>query len=182
MQGVVPALSDLPVEISFTPKFELKYNYNLQCNIKRKARPLILNVKGEGYKIHHTVSADEPRVEVQAGQPFNFDFGEFFINEKKTKRVVLTNNGEFNFDFVWKRQVNKYIKITPETGTVQKGNEVVIEIDYAPISEHEMRNFKMNLTIVSGPKYEFTFNGRARKPGVRLNSHVFDFGACFVTA
>ena len=29
------------------------------------------------------------------------------------------NNGEFNFDFVWKRQVNKnYIKITPETGTV----------------------------------------------------------------
>ena len=182
MQGVVPALSDLPVEITFTPKFELKYNYNLQCNIKRKARPLILNVKGEGYKIHHSVFADEPRVEVQSGQPFNFDFGEFFINEKKTKQVILTNNGEFNFDFVWKRQVNKYIKITPETGTVQKGNEVKIEIDYAPISEHEMRNFKMNLTIVSGPKYEFMLTGRARKPGVKLNSHVFDFGSCFVTA
>lgn len=182
MQGVVPALSDLPVEIAFTPKFELKYNYNLQCNIKRKARPLILNVKGEGYKIHHTVYADEPRVEVQAGQPFNFDFGEFFINEKKTKTVVLTNNGEFNFDFVWKRQVNKYIKVTPETGTVQKGSEVTIAIDYAPISEHEMRNFKMMLTIVSGPKYDFHLSGKARKPGVKLNSHVFDFGSCFVTA
>jgi len=118
MQGVVPALSDLPIEIAFTPKFELKYNYNLCCNIKRKARPLILNVKGEGYKIHHSVQADEPRVDVVAGTPFNFDFGEFFINEKKTKQVILTNNGEFNFDFVWKRQVNKYIKITPETGTV----------------------------------------------------------------
>ena len=55
MQGVVPADSELPIEITFTPKFELKYNYNLCCNIKRKARPLILNVKGEGYKIHHTV-------------------------------------------------------------------------------------------------------------------------------
>jgi hydrocephalus-inducing protein len=52
MQGVVPALSDLPVEITFMPKYELTYNYNLQCRIKRKARPLILNVKGEGYKIH----------------------------------------------------------------------------------------------------------------------------------
>ena len=127
MQGVVPADSELPIEIAFTPKFELKYNYNLCCNIKRKARPLILNVKGEGYKIHHSVQADQPRVDVQAGQPFNFDFGEFFINEKKTKQVVLTNNGEFNFDFVWKRQVNKYIKITPETGTVQKGNEMTMQ-------------------------------------------------------
>ena len=61
MQGVVPALSELPLEITFMPKFELKYNYNLCCNIKRKARPLILNVKGEGYKIHHSVFADEPR-------------------------------------------------------------------------------------------------------------------------
>ena len=38
--------------------------------------------------------ADESRVEVQSGQPFNFNFGEFFINEKKTKQVILTNNGE----------------------------------------------------------------------------------------
>jgi len=182
MQGVVPALSDFPVEITFMPKFELTYNYNLQCKVKRKARPLILNVKGEGYKIHHTVMANNPRQEVKAGEPFNFDFGEFFINEKKTKKVVLLNNGEFNFDFVWKRQVNKYIKITPETGTVQKGTEMNIDIDYAPISEHEMKNFKLMLTIVSGPKYDFQLTGVARKPGIKLNSHVFDFGQCFVTA
>lgn len=46
---------------------------------------------------------------MQAGEPHKFDFGDFFINEKKTKKVVVTNSGEFNFDFVWKRQVNKYI-------------------------------------------------------------------------
>jgi len=79
--------------------------------------------------------------------------------------------------------VNKnYIKITPETGTVQKGSELTIDIDYAPISEHEMRNFKAMLTIVSGPKYDFHLTGKARKPGVKLNSHTFDFGQCFVTA
>jgi hydrocephalus-inducing protein len=29
MSGLVPAYSDLPVEIQFNPKFELTYNYNL---------------------------------------------------------------------------------------------------------------------------------------------------------
>lgn len=49
MSGTVPALGELPIEISFVPKYELTYNYNLVCNLKRKARPLVLNVKGEGY-------------------------------------------------------------------------------------------------------------------------------------
>jgi len=103
VSGVVPAQSQVPVEVLFQPKYELNYNYNLICNVKRKARPLVLNVKGEGYKIHHTVLAGSSRVEMQAGEPHQFDFGEFFINERKTKAVVLCNSGEFNFDFVWKR-------------------------------------------------------------------------------
>lgn len=103
VSGVVPAQSQVPVEVLFQPKYELNYNYNLICNVKRKARPLVLNVKGEGYKIHHTVLAGSSRIEMQAGEPHQFDFGEFFINERKTKTVVLCNSGEFNFDFVWKR-------------------------------------------------------------------------------
>jgi len=35
--------------------------------------------------------------------------------------VSITNEGEFNFDYMWKWKVNKYISITPETGTVKKG-------------------------------------------------------------
>ena len=136
MSGVVPAQSQIPIEILFQPKHELNYNYNLLCNVKRKARPLVLNVKGEGYKIHHSVFADINRVNVQSSEPFKFDLGDFFINEKKTKTVVLTNNGAFNFDFVWKRQANKYITITPETGTVQQGSEIVFEITYLPLAEH----------------------------------------------
>lgn len=59
------------------------------CNVKRKARPLVLNVKGEGYKIHHSVFADINRVNVQSNEPYKFDFGDFFINEKKSKTVYL---------------------------------------------------------------------------------------------
>jgi hydrocephalus-inducing protein len=119
--GTVPAGSEIPVEVLFQPKYELNYNYNLICNIKRKARPLVLNVKGEGYKIHHSVLAGSLAVEMQAGEPHKFEFGEFFINERKTKKVVLVNKGEFNFDFVWRRQVNPYLTITPDTGSVTKG-------------------------------------------------------------
>lgn len=69
MSGVVPAGSQVPVEVLFQPKYELQYNYNLICNVKRKARPLVLNVKGEGYKIHHSVFAGSLRAEMQPGEP-----------------------------------------------------------------------------------------------------------------
>ena len=180
MTGVVPPGSQIPIEIIFQPKFELTYNYNLICNVKRKARPLVLNVKGEGYKIHHSVFADVNRAPVTATEPYKFDYGDFFINEKKSKLVTLTNNGEFNFDFVWKRQVNKYITITPETGTVQKGSEATFEITYLPLAEHQLKNYKVSLNIVSGPRYDFMLNGNARKPGVKLSFQTYDFGPCFV--
>ena len=67
--------------------------------------------------------ADINRVNVNPADSYKFDYQDFFINEKKSKTVYLQNNGEFNFDFVWKRAVNKYITITPETGTVPKGSE-----------------------------------------------------------
>lgn len=51
--------------------------------------------------------------------------------------------------------MNKYVTITPETGTVKTGNEVKVEIIYLPIAEHEMKNYKSTLSIVSGPRYEF---------------------------
>lgn len=159
----------------------MNYNYNLICNIKRKARPLVLNVKGEGYKIHHSVLAGSTRVEMQPGEPHKFEFGEFFINERKTKKVVLVNKGEFNFDFVWRRQVNPYLTITPETGSVTKGAEVEFEITYLPINEHALKNFKMQLQIISGPKYDFVLVGKARKPGIKLSQTVVDFGPCFVS-
>jgi len=188
MSGVVPPQGELPLEVTFSPKFELTYNYNLVCNVKRKARPLTLNIKGEGYKIHHKVFAGEPqRVEVSSlaqiekAQPFPLDFGEFFINERKVRKITLQNNGEFSFHFAWKAKFQSSISIVPDSGTVEQGTEKEIEIVYNPPNEHTLKNHKCTLNIVSGPKYEFNLNGVARKPGVKCNATVFDFGQCFVT-
>lgn len=43
-----------------------------------------------------------------------------------------------------------------------------------------MKNYKLSLNIVSGPKYDFLLNGNARKPGMKLNFTQYDFGPCFV--
>lgn len=46
--------------------------------------------------------------------------------------------------------------------------------------ENELKTYKATLSVLSGPKYDFVLSGSVRKPGVRLNSHTFDFGQCFV--
>jgi hypothetical protein len=70
---------------------------------------------------------------------------------------------------LWKRAVNKFVTITPETGTVQKGSTVKISMTYSPTDVNELKNYKATLTVLSGPKYDFNLTGSARKPGVKLN-------------
>ena len=53
--GTIKPLGDIPIEIEFEPHVELSYNYNLLCSVKRKSRPISLNVKGIGYILHHGV-------------------------------------------------------------------------------------------------------------------------------
>jgi len=55
MSGIVRPLSDQPIEIQFAPRVEREYNYNLVCHVKRRSRPITLNVKGIGYVLHHSV-------------------------------------------------------------------------------------------------------------------------------
>mmetsp|Transcript_8825 Transcript_8825/g.8185 ORF Transcript_8825/g.8185 Transcript_8825/m.8185 type:complete len:101 (+) Transcript_8825:8684-8986(+) len=51
---------------------------------------------------------------------------------------------------------------------------------YLPLVEHSLKNYKVSLNIISGPKYEFVLMGVARKPGVKLSFNQQDFGPCFV--
>ena len=180
MTGVVEPAQVVPIEVSFRPKFEREYNYNLICNVKRKARPLVLNVKGVGYTIHHEVFVENQKYPILSKESHTLDFGDFFINEKKSKTVTICNLGDFNFDFVWKRAASRYVTITPETGTVKKGTKVEFEIMYLPVAEHKLKSYKSTLMVISGPSYDFVFTGSARKPGIQLNFSKFDFGECFV--
>ena len=176
LSGTVPPQSQIPIEVLFKPKYETHYNYNLICNIKNKARQLVLNVKGIGYSIHYNVMADKALIPVLPNESHNFEFGDFFVNEKKTKSIVIENKGDFNFDYQFKRQSNKYVMIEPEAATVKKGDSVAVDILYLPKNSHKLKNYKCVLKIASGPKFNFLLNGTARKPGINLSFHQYDFG------
>jgi hypothetical protein len=43
------------------PKLEKTYNYNAVCTVKKKASRLALNIKGEGFDTHSTVTMEDER-------------------------------------------------------------------------------------------------------------------------
>lgn len=52
ISGTVRANSEQVVDILFQPKEEKSFNFNILCHMKRKARPIQLNIKGIGYQMH----------------------------------------------------------------------------------------------------------------------------------
>jgi len=55
MQGVIPAQGDAKVEVIFAPKVSQEFNYNINCEVMRRNRPICINVKGIGYVLSHSV-------------------------------------------------------------------------------------------------------------------------------
>ena len=184
VSGVVKENSEIPIEITFIPKIERDFNYNLLCNIKRKSRPISLNVKGTGYILHHQVFYENSTVPLNPADPKEIvEFGDIFINEKKTRKMTIENNGDFNFDFSLKKTSQmSFITINPEIGTVKKRDKREIEIMFSPIAEYKFKQKQniLTLTIVSGPTYVLEIRGNARKPGVELSFFEYNFGPCFV--
>lgn len=106
MSGTIRPQSEILVEITFSPKTEISYNFNLLCNVKRKSRPISLNVKGIGYILHHTVGvqpASQTPLDCEAVTPHLLDLGSIHVNERRSKVIEIQNSGEFNFDFAIKK-------------------------------------------------------------------------------
>ena len=181
MNGVIPPQGTLKLEVTFKPRTDTKYNFNIVINVKRKARPLVLNVKGVGYIISHSVQYENSHSALMTDETCNVNFGSLFINETQRRTVQIVNSGKFNFDYSWKKsnKVN-YVSISQEQGTVKSGETVSIELKYVPLSEHNLKASKVHLNIVSGPKYTFSLQGSSRKPGVNFSFNEKDFGPCFV--
>jgi len=182
MSGVISPDSEIPIEVTFQPKFERFYNYNLMLNIKQKTRYVNLNVKGHGYNLHHSVALSSSPEPLNHHVDHYLDFGNIFINEKKTKTITVYNSGDFNFDLVVKKSQFSFVTISPENATVLKNEKVNIEVTFAPINEHKLnpKSHHFNLQIVSGPTYHFRLAGSARKPNVEFSFVEYDFGYCYV--
>lgn len=120
----------LEVKVSFKPTFENSYNFNISCLIQNKKDPLLINIKGIGYKINHQVL-----LEGQSVQQFfknEINFGQIYSLEKKAKRISIVNEGNFNFEFILKYKKHPSILIKQEQGTTKVKETVNLEIEFAP--------------------------------------------------
>eukprot|EP00743_Colponemidia_sp_Colp-15_P000860 GILK01000949.1.p1 GENE.GILK01000949.1~~GILK01000949.1.p1 ORF type:complete len:1078 (+),score=227.51 GILK01000949.1:666-3899(+) len=181
--GVVGPETKFPIEITFRPTSEKGVNLNLVCQIKRKVRPLILNIKGEGYDVHHSVyleESDGKPLELSPTGLHELDYELVHVNERSMKQIVIVNSGNFNFDFTWKRAPNRMLMITPEQGTVKRGDKLVCQVGYLPLTEHQLDNYRATLQIVAGQSFHFVFKGRARKPAIDFSFTSYDFGHSFI--
>jgi hypothetical protein len=98
ISGPIAPNSQVPIQLTFLPKIETNFNYNLLCNVTSKKEALALNIKGIGYKLHHEVIYNKRVISPH----FNhlLDFGNLFVNEDKKISLQLYNGGDFNFDFI----------------------------------------------------------------------------------
>ncbi|KAI9343132.1 hypothetical protein BDR26DRAFT_917651 [Obelidium mucronatum] len=185
--GTIGGHSEVPIEIIFTPSAEKIFNFNLQCNIKKKPTPVSINVKGEGYEIHETLQGeltDGSVFELASGPTSenSIDFGQVQINEKRLKRVTINNSGKFNLDFSWRilSKIAGVLNIEPEIGTVPKGERVTCEITFMPTSNITLKNVKALCQIVNGRTYPLNILGTGCKPLLKFSSTSHDFGTQFL--
>lgn len=181
LSGVIKPEAEVPIEILFAPKSEIAYNYNLSCNVQRKSRPINLNVKGIGYILHHSVALEDSHA-LSSQEVGIVNFEDIYVREKRSKRITITNDGDFNFDFSLKKSSHaNMINIKPENGTVRKHEKVEVEIVFAPTQEVRFKGkgSRLTLQIVSGPVYHFDIKGSARKPNVELSFYEYNFGPQF---
>ena len=179
--GTLQPKSSTNIEVTFMPRVEKEFNYNLSLKVKQRLKPLTLNVKGVGYTIIHGVYLDnKPDMKLVRKQEHLIDFGEFFINDKRERSIRLENNGSFNFHYLFKKNGADYLKITPDSGTVTKGSKENITLTLLPLNKINLQNHKIFMNIVSGPTYTFLINAKARTPQIIFSSIKCNFGPCYV--
>ncbi|KAI8854495.1 hypothetical protein BC829DRAFT_439199 [Chytridium lagenaria] len=174
---------DMPFAFSFS-----ETSSELGTNGIPKPTPVTMNVKGEGYEIHESIQgemADGTVFElISTGQNGEniLDFGQVQINERRLKRVTILNSGKFNFDFSWKllTKMASMLAITPEIGSVGKGERVVCEVSFHPTSNVTLKNAKALCQIVNGRSYPISILGSGCKPLVKFSSTNHDFGTTFI--
>ena len=178
LTGTVAPGASVPIKLNFGPKVETDYNYNLICNIKGKKEPLTLNIKGIGYKLHHSLTYMGKTLAPQIKQPIAF--GQVFVNESRSTSIEIANNGEYNFDFLVNKKMTGALLIHPENGTIKKGEKLTLDVQFQPLKPVKLHNI-FEVEIVAGPVYRFDVTGMAMHPQIELRPATINFDSVLVT-
>jgi hydrocephalus-inducing protein len=181
-EGTVPPEGEQTITVEFTPRLEKNYNYNAVCLVKKKATRLALNIKGEGFDNHVSITMDDERgsVQVLPGGATPVDFGEVHLNELRQKTITVTNKGKYPIEYDWQTAKNRMLTIKPPRGIVQKGDKQDVKLVFHPMAEAQMLDHPVELRIINGPRYTFNLSARGRRPQLNFSFQRMDFGPCFL--
>jgi len=198
MSGVIGPDSSIDLHVTFKPLQERAFNFNVVCNVKRKKEPIVLNVKGSGYKIHAALTVEEPagRRSIYPGSPEPLDFGVLQVHEQRTVNLYLGNQSKKNFNFrIQVQQGNRkprplpdfdkppYLAISMGIGDVRAHEEVMLELTYAPRDVHTLEGSTLQIVIPAGPvetMFQIALGGGAKRSRVDFSFLTYDFGPCFI--
>uniref|UniRef100_A0A2K6GI20 HYDIN axonemal central pair apparatus protein n=1 Tax=Propithecus coquereli TaxID=379532 RepID=A0A2K6GI20_PROCO len=187
MEGWIPPLSRIPIDIFFTPKQEGDVNFNLICNVKKKVQPLTLNVKAEGYSMNVEIKCKDRTGSVTLLTPNQtniINFYEVGLNECVQCEFNFINTGKFNFSFHAELSGSKtllqYLEFSPIDSTVDVGQSVQATLSFQPLKKCVLKDLELGIKISHGPTYMCSISGCAVSPAVHFSFTSYNFGTCFI--
>jgi len=198
--GVIGPDTTMDIEVAFKPMEERAFNFNLICNVKRKKEPIVLNVKGIGYKIHASLTVEElgsGRRTMNSGVLELLDFGVLQVQERRSFTLYLRNDSKRNFNFrvfmqtgpgrrqkaVTESKKPPYLDIAYKD-VAEHHEETPIEITYAPRDVHSLDGTVLQISIPTGQTeetFQIQLSGGAKRSRLEFSFQTYDFGPCFVS-
>ncbi|XP_013359426.1 PREDICTED: hydrocephalus-inducing protein homolog isoform X2 [Chinchilla lanigera] len=187
MEGWIPPQSRLPIDICFTPKQEGDVNFHLICNVKKKAHPLTLNLKAEGYSMNAEVKYKDRTGSITLLAPNQtniINFYEVELNESVHCEFNFLNTGKFNFRFQAElsgpKALLQYLEFSPTDSTVDAGQSEQATLSFQPFQKCVLKGLELRIKISYGPTFVCSITGCAVSPAVSFSFTSYNFGTCFI--
>ncbi len=69
------------------------------------------------------------------------------VNERSVRPLALLNTGNLAYDFIWDVGTNPRVRVTPEGGTVGKGQRAAVELSYHPHGPDKLRDYTVTCQV-----------------------------------
>jgi hydrocephalus-inducing protein len=185
--GTVGALSRIPIKLSLKPRDQRQLVFNLKCMLSNSSKPMLLNVKGEGFSMQTTLYCEDNignKVEFGEGNINEIHFGEVEKNEIAFRNLYILNVGKFKIDFdcYLASEIDESLScfsIEPQKVSVDPGQKQQCVLKYHAKKERPSIS-NLVIKVDHGAVYHIHIDGIAVRPDVQFSFYEYNFGPCFI--
>eukprot|EP00210_Caulerpa_lentillifera_P003205 g3062.t1 len=183
-KGTLKPHSSTMIDVVFTPEeaksldlltswkiAESMFQLPVRAAVKRvRASMWLHEVQGRNHELH--TSSQSPSI---------LDFDQITVMSCSSKTLLLKNEGDTRLDFSWSSSFTRLVSVSPVSGQVESGNDVLMTVEYRPVSvPGDLKNEKIECKLSNGTVFVFGLKGTAKRPKIRLSPDHHDFGTVLV--